>query len=226
MDLTKCALTARAVDIRFQRKDEPSIDIVQNLHLKVPAGSLVCIVGRSGSGKTSILRAMGGLAKPTRGDIAWWGLDLLSLSEDQISQYRRRHIGYVDQGSSLIADLSSIENVLVPVLPDGRSSVNRARQLGSELLNELGLGNRIHERPATLSGGERQRVALARSLVNDPSLLIVDEPTASLDRLWADRVIRMLTRQQEQGTAVLVASHDLSVAAAATSKIELEPSSP
>lgn len=215
------ALALSGIGIRFTAATGAIVTVVDDLDLTLAAGEMFCIVGRSGSGKTSILRVAAAITRPTAGDIAWWGTDLASLNEPEIRDLRRTRIGYLDQASVMVPDLDSLENVLVPVLPDGRKLVRRRRSAAEDLLDRLGLGSRIHHLPQHLSGGERQRVALARAMINEPDLLIVDEPTASLDRHTADDVIGLLA-DYAGAHAVLVASHDPHVAEAATASHALD----
>lgn len=175
-----------------------------------------CLAGRSGSGKTSILKATAGLVCPTAGSVQWSGVDLGTQSDDAVTQLRRRHVGYLDQGGVLVSGLTALENVLLPAVPDGRT-----RDLGRrarDLLGRLGVGGRLRSKPEQLSGGERQRVALARALLFDPPLLVVDEPTASLDRANADAVVALLRSIADTGTAVIVSAHDQNLIDAADTR--------
>ena len=199
-------LSLREVGIRFERSGEPDLVIIDDLSFDVEAGQMHCLAGRSGSGKTSILKATAGLVRPTSGDIAWSGTSIGSQSDDRVTAFRRRHVGYLDQGGVLISGLTALENVLLPAVPD-RETRDRGRK-ARDLLTRLGVGGRMRSKPEQLSGGERQRVALARALLFDPQLLVVDEPTASLDRANADSVITLLRSIADSGTAVVVSAHD------------------
>ena len=194
------------VTIAFTRPSAPPLVITSAYDLTVPAGRLHCVAGRSGSGKTSVLRVAAGLTRPTEGSVRWEGTPIEGLGDDEITRERRGRIGYVDQGASLLDGLTVLENVLIPTIPvrASRDSLDRARSL----LTELGIDALADSRPDRLSGGERQRAAIARALVLSPRLLIIDEPTASLDRASADAVIELLVDRRDAGTAVLVASHD------------------
>jgi len=205
-------LSANGVTITYR---DPSrgrtVAIVEDMDIAVSSGGLFCIAGRSGSGKTSVLRVLAGLSHPLAGEIRWLGMSIGELTDDERADCRRQHVGYVDQSSSLIEDLSALENVLIPMVPDGHHAVKCARYDATNLLSALGLEHRLHYLPHALSGGERQRVAFARALIMRPRILIVDEPTASLDRYWADIVIRELVDFMAQGGAAVVASHDPAV---------------
>jgi len=208
-----------AVTIRYERAGMPDLEIIADYDLALGAGSVHCLAGRSGSGKTSILRVAAGLVRPTAGDVLWNGTALSTLRDDAITDLRRTHVGYLDQGGVLVAGLSALENVLLPAVPGRRVRALEAR--GRELLERLGVGERASHRPERLSVGERQRVALARALLLEPPVLMVDEPTASLDRESADGVIALLDGLAAEGIAVLVASHDEHLIAAAGSRTSL-----
>ncbi|HRQ00292.1 MAG TPA: ATP-binding cassette domain-containing protein, partial [Terrimesophilobacter sp.] len=201
------------VTIRYQGADGHPLDIVTDYNLALAAGEMHCLAGRSGSGKTSILRVAAGLAAPTAGEVRWMGESLADLSDARITALRRDFVGYLDQNGTLIPGLSAIENVMLPAVP-GR----RTRELAPtarDLLEILGVGARAKHRPEQLSGGERQRVAFARSLLLSPRVLMVDEPTASLDRASADGVITLLRELSTDGITVLVSAHDQNLIAAA-----------
>jgi ABC-type lipoprotein export system ATPase subunit len=178
-----------------------------------------CLAGRSGSGKTSLLKVAAGLMPPTSGEVSWDGTRITGLSDDAISRRRRSYLGYLDQGGVLLPGLTAVENVLLPAIPDRRAAELRPTAIA--LLDRLGVGHRADNRPDKLSGGERQRVAFARSLLLSPSVLMVDEPTASLDRHSADTVIALLRELTADGTAVLVSAHDPALIGAADSRTSL-----
>lgn len=199
-----------------------TITVVAGMSFTVEPGDFLCLVGRSGSGKTSILRQLVGLAAPEPGRIAWDGADVAGMKPAQLADLRRTVAAYVDQDSALVDELSCVENVLLPLMPDGRRAVRARRGEALRTLKTLGLGERLRWRPARLSGGERQRVALARALVAATPTILADEPTASLDRSWADRVILHLREHAERGGSVIVASHDPAVARSADRTLHLE----
>lgn len=204
------------VTISYPASDGSTLTIVDDYDLVLEPGRMHCLAGRSGSGKTSILRVAAGLVPPTAGEVVWAGEKLSGLRDDRITAMRRSLIGYLDQGGVLITGLTAIENVLLPAVPD-----RRTRQLvprAVELMERLGIGDRASHRPEQLSGGERQRVALARALLLEPRVIMVDEPTASLDRASADSVIALLASLTADGTAVLVAAHDQHLIDAADSR--------
>lgn len=209
----------RDVTIVYERAGASPLEIVAGYGLSLDAGEMHCLAGRSGSGKTSILRVAAGLVRPTSGEVAWQGQSLSSLRDDAVTQLRRNSVGYLDQGGVLVSSLTALENVLMPAVPDRRTRELTDR--GRGLLDSLGVGHRASHRPEQLSVGERQRVALARALLLEPAVVMVDEPTASLDRVSADGVIELLRGLTSDGIAVLVAAHDEHLVAAADSRTEL-----
>ena len=208
-----------AVAIRYERAGMPPLQIIADYDLGLAAGTMHCLAGRSGSGKTSILRVAAGLVPPTAGEVLWSGQPLSGLRDDAITELRRTHVGYLDQGGVLVGGLTALENALLPAVPGRRVRAHEAR--ARDLLDRLGVGARAAHRPDQLSVGERQRVALARALLLEPAVLMVDEPTASLDREIADGVIALLDGLARDGIAVLVASHDEHLIAAADSRTSL-----
>jgi ABC-type lipoprotein export system ATPase subunit len=193
-------------NLRRERGNDDGKSALQTRASTVAPGEFLAVIGRSGSGKTSILTVGAGLTLPTSGRVLWEGESLESMSDDEIADRRRALIGYVDQGGALIDGMSALENVLLPAVPDGE--VEKRRDMAKDLLDLVGLGRRMRHRPAQLSGGERQRVAIARALILGTRVLVVDEPTASLDRASANRIISILKDTTSDGIAVLVASHD------------------
>jgi ABC-type lipoprotein export system ATPase subunit len=207
------------ITIRYERAGGEPLEIVSGYDLDLRAGTMHCLAGRSGSGKTSILRVAAGLVRPTSGEVSWAGEPLGPLRDDAITQRRRDFIGYLDQGGVLLGGLTALENVLMPAVPGRRTRQLAAR--ARELLDRLEVGARASHRPEQLSVGERQRVALARGLLLEPAVLMVDEPTASLDRAAADSVIAMLVGLAREGMAVLVAAHDEHLVSAADTRTML-----
>ncbi|MEL4317915.1 ATP-binding cassette domain-containing protein [Leifsonia sp. YIM 134122] len=207
------------VTVAYPRPHDAPLILVSGCDITVRPGRLHCVAGRSGSGKTSILRVAAGLVAPSEGRVLWDGLDLAGVDDDAVTRLRRDRVGFLDQAGSLLDGMSVLENVLVPAVP-----ARRVRELGERalaLLDEVGIADRASARPAELSGGERQRAALARALLLSPQLLIVDEPTAALDRASADGIIDLLVAQRDADVAVLVASHDPHLIDAADARTHL-----
>lgn len=212
-------LELRDVTIAYADRAGRITVVVDELDLRLRDGRMHCVAGRTGSGKTSILRAAAGLLRPSSGSVSWNDEELVTLSDDAVTARRARHIGYVDQQGSLLEGLSAIENVLLPAVPGGSARELLAR--GRELLAELGVADLADARAAELSRDERKRVALARALLFEPPLLILDEPTEGLDRASADEVLDCLNSLRQRGTALLVASHDQQVIDAADVRTSL-----
>lgn len=214
-------LALEGVDIAYPARDGPGdLQVVCGFDLTVDRGELVCVAGRSGSGKSSILNVASGLIRPRRGTVRWSGRPLADLSEAERARMRREFLGLVFQSGALMPLLTAEENVALPGLPPAMR--NDGRHRARSLLELVGLGTRHHHFPAHLSAGEQQRVAIARALYGDPALLLVDEPTANLDRVNANVVIELLVAQALAGRGVLVASHDPSLINRANRVIVLE----
>ena len=213
------AVDLRGIAIQYERPGQDPLEIIEDYDLVMRRGDLHCLAGRSGSGKTSLLRVAAGLVPPTAGSVIWQGLEITGLADNVITRRRRRHVGYLDQRGNLLPGLTALENVLVPAIPD-RQTRHLARR-ARDLLNRLGVGNRATHYPDRLSGGERQRVAFARALLLEPAVIMADEPTASLDRAAADSLIGILRDLSNEGIAVLVASHDQNLIDAADSRTTL-----
>jgi putative ABC transport system ATP-binding protein len=175
--------------------------------LHVPSGELVLLLGASGCGKTTLLSALAGILTPTSGTIRFDGADVTNLAGRALREYRRRTVGIVFQAFNLVPSLTARENVQAPLLVAGVRG-RRARERADELLDGLGLADRRGHRPGDLSGGQQQRVAIARALVHDPPLLLADEPTAHLDYVQVDGVLRALRALAAPGRVVVVATHD------------------
>ncbi|MEO7124480.1 MAG: ATP-binding cassette domain-containing protein [Lacisediminihabitans sp.] len=214
-------LELRNVSISYHDRQR-RITVVDQLGLTLESGDMHCVAGRSGSGKTSVLRVAAGLIAPQAGDVFWNGEGIGGFNSEQVAQERRGFIGYLDQGGSLIPNLTALENVLLPAMPLPRRQRKNVAEKALPLLELLGVAEQSHNYPAALSGGERQRVALARALILDPPLLIIDEPTSGLDRETADRVIQILRERTRNNTCVLTSSHDPALIAAADTTTRLE----
>ena len=184
------------------------VTAVRDVSLGVRPGEIVLIMGPSGSGKTTLLSMLGALLKPTEGIIQLNGIVLSALAENQLPDIRLRQFGFVFQDFNLLSALSALENVAIVAELAG-VKVSEAKRKAASLLTELGLGERLHFLPEKLSGGEKQRVAIARALVNDPRLILADEPTANLDSKIGHEIMRLLRRiAKEQGRSVVIVSHD------------------
>ena len=188
------------------------IRAVDGISFEIPAGEFVALLGASGSGKSSLLNLVAGLDHPTSGSVVAQGNDLARLSREQLAKYRLRTIGMVFQSFNLIPSMTVIENVELPMRFAEVERSQRAK-LASESLNQVGLGARLHHRPAELSGGEQQRVSLARALINRPQLLLADEPTGNLDSRTGTEIMELIRHfNQSLGMTVVMVTHERNLA--------------
>jgi lipoprotein-releasing system ATP-binding protein len=187
--------------------------VLQDLNLRVERGEMAAILGPSGSGKSTLLTILGTLMQPTSGSHTMLGVDMLSASDAELTDFRNRHIGFVFQFHNLLPDFTALENVIFPTaIRDGRETAP-ARARGAELLTRMGLAERIHFPTSNLSGGQKQRVAVARALMNSPELVLADEPTGNLDRASAFQVMELISSiNREEGTSFLISTHDEKIA--------------
>ena len=184
------------------------VEVLRNIDFQVTSGEGIGIIGASGSGKSTLLHILGGLDKPTSGEVKIQGQGLNSLSQVAIGRLRNRHLGFVYQFHHLLPEFSALENVMMPLLV-ARKSRAEAQAAAAEILEKVGLGSRKTHRPGELSGGERQRAAIARALVTKPDCLLADEPTGNLDRKNATHALEMMLElKHELGTALIVVTHD------------------
>ena len=185
-----------------------SLDVLKGVNLSIESGQFTSIMGPSGSGKSTLLHLMGGLDRPTRGRILINGQGIGSFSDDVLSAFRRRRLGFIFQFFNLLPTLSAIENVALPLLLDGQS-MSKVQKKSAELLDYMGLASRMDHRPDQLSGGQMQRVAIARALVTDPLLILADEPTGNLDSETGTQVLELLARLvREKSQTVVMVTHD------------------
>ena len=192
---------------------EGTIDVLRNVTFVLERASYVSLVGPSGSGKSTLLAVLGGIERPQSGCVTVAGTDLGSLSGDELSEYRRRSVGFVFQHFGLLESLTALENVALALTFNGVSSPVRQRR-AAELLDDVGLAGRLSHRPHELSGGERQRVAIARAIANNPRVILADEPTGNLDVEAAHTVADLLASLRHQhGCTVLVVTHNPTMAA-------------
>ncbi|ARS53824.1 ABC transporter ATP-binding protein [Kushneria konosiri] len=197
---------------RIYQEGPQDLTVLDNLELTVAAGERIAVVGSSGSGKTTLLNLLGGLDRPTRGEILIGGHSIKGLSETAIGRFRNQHIGFVYQFHHLLAEFTALENVSMPLIIRGQSRSEAAKK-ASALLERVGMAPRGEHKPGELSGGERQRVAIARALVTDPSLVLMDEPTGNLDQVTARQILELMDEVAERSrSAFVVVTHDMAIA--------------
>ncbi|HOX58149.1 MAG TPA: ABC transporter ATP-binding protein [Candidatus Paceibacterota bacterium] len=205
----------------FHRGSE-DIHVLRDLHLKVPAGEFLALMGPSGSGKSTLLNLIGGLDRPTRGSVSIAGEHVDELSDHKLAAWRARHIGFVFQLYNLLPVLTAERNVELPLLLTHLSRTQRKRHV-STALAIVGLSHRERHYPRQLSGGEQQRVGIARAIVTDPTLLLCDEPTGDLDRKSGDEILDLLQAlNREHGKTIIMVTHDPHASARASRTVYLE----
>lgn len=194
------------------------MDVLRGVSFSISSGQFVALQGTSGSGKSTILHILGLLDRATSGSYLLDGRDVSSLDDDSLSQLRNRLFGFVFQNFHLIPYLSALENVLLPGLYSD-SSQKILRQRGIELLSQIGLSDRQHFKPSQLSGGQQQRVAIARSLLNDPKVILADEPTGQLDSKTSQEIMELFSTINGQGKTIILVTHDENTASHAGRRI-------
>ena len=199
-----------------------AVTAVRDINLNINSGEIVAIMGRSGSGKSTAMHLLAGLEQPSGGHVFFRGQDIAGLDEDALALWRRENIGLVFQAFHLIPTLSALENVAFPLYPDGVSATER-RQWAAARLEMVGLADRTTHRPSRLSGGEQQRVAIARALINDPGLILADEPTGNLDSETGSDILSLFHGLRDKaGVSFLIVTHDDEVAATADRIIRMK----
>ncbi|MFZ7142833.1 lipoprotein-releasing ABC transporter ATP-binding protein LolD [Avibacterium avium] len=197
---------------KVYQEGENQTQVLKDVSFSMKEGELVAIVGSSGSGKSTLLHTLGGLDQPTSGEVFIKGQSLQKASADELAKLRNQYMGFVYQFHHLMADFSALENVMMPMLI-GKQNRSEAQDRAEKMLRAVGLAHRIKHRPSALSGGERQRVAIARALVNNPALVLADEPTGNLDRKTTESIFELILKlNQEQKIAFLLVTHDLQLA--------------
>ncbi len=214
-------LQADAIDMQYETPTEPLV-VLRDVCLTLADGESASITGPSGSGKSTLLNILGSLEPPTSGSVIIDGCDPYALTAPELALFRNRHVGFVFQDHHLLPQCTVLENVLLPALADKRSGSGRL-QRARMLLDRVGMAERLGHRPSEISGGERQRVALARALINEPALILADEPTGSLDRSTSEAVADLLWDLHSQEARILiVVTHNETLAARAGRRFDLK----
>jgi putative ABC transport system ATP-binding protein len=196
------------------------VPVLKHVDLSISEGEYVAIMGASGSGKSTLMNIIGCLDRPSSGHYLLAGTDLTTLSDDELADIRNQYIGFVFQQFNLLPKLTALSNVMLPMIYADVSRSQRIKQ-ATEALAQVGLSDRLQNRPNQLSGGQQQRVAIARALVNNPALVLADEPTGALDSTTSQEIMELLTELNQQGTTIALVTHDANVAAKTKRTIQM-----
>ena len=206
---------------RYFGAEDVEVKALDNINLAIQKGEFSAIIGPSGSGKTTLLHLIGGLDNPTSGEVELSGINIAQMSGTTLSNFRRDHIGFIFQSYNLIQQLDVVENIHVPLFYQGKD-INSYREHCEKLAELVGLSDRMDHRPMQLSGGQQQRVAVARSLANEPLMLLADEPTGNLDSKTGEDILEMLDKLHGEGRTIVMVTHDDEVAERAERVIHLK----
>ena len=206
--------------VKTYKQADRNIEVLKGISLSIDSGEFIALQGPSGSGKSTLMHILGLLDRPSRGRYLLRQQDVSALSDNALSTIRNRTVGFIFQTFYLIPYVSAVENVMLPGLYS-RKAARELRHRAEQILDQLGLGDRMNFRPSQLSGGQQQRVAMARALVNDPRLLLADEPTGQLDSQTSGEIMRLIAEIHEQGRTVVLVTHDDEIAGYARRRIRL-----
>ena len=213
---------AKMITAKNIRKSFGDLEVLKGVDLTVTKGEIVSIVGPSGAGKTTLLQILGTLDKPNEGEVLVDNTNFSKLGEKQLAEFRNRHIGFIFQFHQLLPEFTALENVMIPALI-GRKDKKKSEEKAKEILAYLQLSDRMEHKPNELSGGEKQRVAVARALINEPSLILADEPSGSLDSKNRDELHKLLFDLRDKfGLTIVIVTHDKELAALSDRVIEMK----
>ena len=209
------------IEVKNIHKSFGTLEVLKGVNLTVEKGEIVSIIGKSGAGKTTLLQIIGTLDKPNSGSVVIDGVDVFALKEKELANFRNRHIGFIFQFHQLLPEFNALENVMIPALI-ARQPEKEAGARATQLLNELGLSERLKHKPNELSGGEKQRVAAARAMMMSPDVILADEPSGSLDESNKKELHKLLLQMREQyGQTIIIVTHDKELAEISNRVIEM-----